>query len=176
LNILIIIKNKNMKIGLISDVHDQIHNLQWALSELEKQNIDYIFALGDYTSSYMIERLQLKDVPVRAVWGNCDGDKQSMLRASHNENPHITFANGVFDTVEIENKKYFLTHFPDLAENAAKSLDYDAVFHGHTHHKRDEKIEVIPIVNPGKLAIYPHDEISCAVFDTQTQKVNFLIK
>lgn len=141
-----------------------------------RPNIIYIFALGDYTSSYVIERLQVNDAPVYAVWGNCDSDKQSMLRASQNENPNIKFANEVFDTVEIEDRKYFLTHFPELAENAAKSLDYDAVFHGHTHYKRDEKIGTVPIINPGKLAVYPHDEISCAVFDTETQKTKFFIK
>ena len=165
-----------MKIGVISDIHDQINNLEWALSELKKQKVTHVFALGDYTSSYMIERMQIDDVPIHAVWGNCDGDKQSMLRASQVENPHITFANNVFDIVEIEDKKYYLTHFPDLAEIAAVGKDFDAVFHGHTHYKRNEKIGITPIINPGKLAIYPNDEISCAVFDTKTQEVKFLIK
>ena len=165
-----------MKIAIISDIHDQIENLNWALKQIENKDISHIFTLGDYTSSYIVERLQFGNCPVHAVWGNCDGDKQSMLRASHNENPNIIFANNVFDTVEIESKKYFLTHFPDLAENAAKSLDYDAVFHGHTHYKRNEKIGTVPIINPGKLAMYPDNKISFAIFDTKTSKTEFIIK
>ncbi len=165
-----------MKIAIISDIHDQIENLNWALSQIKENDISHIFALGDYTSSYIVERLQVNNIPISAVWGNCDGDKQSMLRASNNENKNIIFANNVFQTIELEDKKYFITHFPDLAENAAKSLDYDAVFHGHTHHMRDELIGNIPIINPGKLAMYPNDEISFAIFDTKNNNVEFIIK
>ncbi len=165
-----------MKIAIISDIHDQIENLNWALEKITQDEISYIFALGDYTSSYIIERLQVNDIPINAVWGNCDGDKQSIIRASNNENKNISFAEHSFDTIEIEDKKFFLTHYPELAENAAKSRDYDAVFHGHTHYKRDEKIGIVPIISPGKLAIYPHDEISFAIFDTDANKTKFIIK
>jgi putative phosphoesterase len=165
-----------MKIAIISDIHDQIDNLNWAINQLQDKNISHIFALGDYASSYIIERLQIHDVPINAVWGNCDGDKQSMLRASQNENRNITFANGNFDTIELEKQRYFITHFPSLAEHAATTLEYDAVFHGHTHYKRNEKIGNTPIINPGKLALYPNDEISFAIFDTKTLVADFIIK
>ncbi len=165
-----------MKIAIISDIHDQIENLNWALKQMQNEHISHILALGDYSSSYIVERLQLNEIPVNAVWGNCDGDKQSMLRASTNKNPNITFANGDFDTIELADKKYFITHFPVLAEHAATTLEYDAVFHGHSHYTRDEKIGNIPIINPGKLALYPNDEISFAIFDTEALDVKFIIK
>ncbi len=165
-----------MKIAIISDIHDQIENLNWVLDQIKDKNISHIFTLGDYTSPYIIERLQIDDIPVSAVWGNSDGDKHSMLLASQNENKNISFAKREFDTIEIDNKKFFITHYPDLAENAAKSLDYDAVFHGHTHYKRSEAIGTVPIINPGKLAMYPNDEVSFAVFDTETLDVEFIVK
>ncbi len=165
-----------MKIAIISDIHDQIENLTWAMNEFNNENISHIFALGDYSSAYIVERLQVKNTSVHAVWGNCDGDKQSMIRASTTENKNISFANGNFDTVEIEDKKYFITHFPAIAEHAATTLEYDAVFHGHTHYMRNEKIGNIPIINPGKLAMYPHNEISIAIFDTEELKTKFIVK
>ena len=165
-----------MKIAVISDIHDQIENLDWALKQIKNKDISHIFALGDYTSPYIIERLQVDNIPISAVWGNSDGDRHSMLLASQNENPHISFAKREFDTVKIDDKKFFLTHYPDLAENAAKSLDYDAVFHGHTHYQKNEKIGTVPIINPGKLAMYPNDEISFAIFDTETFDAEFVAK
>ncbi len=165
-----------MKIAIISDIHDQIENLYWVLDEIKERNIDYIFALGDYTSPYIIERLQVNKIPIHAVWGNCDGARQAMFITSQNENPNISFAKTEFATIEIENKKYFITHFPDLAEHATTTLEYDAVFHGHTHYKRNEKIGNTPIINPGKLAMYPNNEISFAIFDTETLNVEFIIK
>jgi len=165
-----------MKIAIISDIHDQIENLNWALEQIKNKDISQIFTLGDYTSPYIIEKLQLNNITISAVWGNCDGDRHSMVLASQNENKNISFAKREFDTVEIDDKKFFLTHYPDLAENAAKSLDYDAVFHGHTHYMRNEKIGAVPIINPGKLAMYPNDEISFAIFDTKTKTAEFIIK
>ncbi|MEN8252402.1 MAG: YfcE family phosphodiesterase, partial [Patescibacteria group bacterium] len=153
-----------------------IENLNWALEKMKEENISHIFALGDYSSAFTVERLQVDDVPVHAVWGNCDGDKQSMINSFPKINPNITFSKYDFEEIEIETKKYFITHYPQLAENAAKSLDYDAVFHGHTHEKRNEKIGNTPIINPGKLAIYPHDEISFAIFDSETKEVKFIVK
>jgi len=165
-----------MNIAIISDIHDQIENLKWTLDQISDKNISHIFTLGDYTSPYIIERLQVNNIPISAVWGNCDGDRHSMLLASQNENKNISFARREFDAVEIDDKKFFLTHYPDLAENAANSLDYDAVFHGHTHYQRNEKIGTVPIINPGKLAPYPNDKISFAIFDTKTFDVEFIVK
>jgi len=167
-----------MKIAIISDVHDQVENLKWAMDELKSKNISHIFALGDYSSAYTVERMQIENsnVPVHAVWGNCDGDKQPMLSAASTINTNLSFSKYEFSVIELENKKYFITHYPILAENAASTLDYVAVFHGHTHIMRDEKIGTTPIICPGKLALYPHDKISIAIFDTDTLTTEFLIK
>ncbi|MEA3323048.1 MAG: metallophosphoesterase [Patescibacteria group bacterium] len=165
-----------MKIAIISDIHDQIENLNWALDQMKQNNISHMFALGDFTSPYIIERLQVDNIPVHAVWGNCDGARQAMFQASLNENPNISFSKTEFATIEFKDKKYFITHYPDLAENAAKSLDYDVVFHGHTHYQRNEKIGNIPIINPGKLAMYPNDKVSFAIFNTITNTTEFFIK
>lgn len=164
-----------MKIAIISDIHDQIDHLLWFLDEIQKHDISYIFGLGDYCSPYIIERLITAPVPIFAVWGNNDGDKQTMYLASQ-KNPQCTCATREFGEITVEEMHYFLSHYKELAENAAKSGDYDAVFHGHTHIIRNEKIGTVPIINPGKLAIYPNNVISFAIFDTLTQSTKMIIK
>ncbi len=164
-----------MKIAIVSDIHDQIDHLTWFLDEIKKYDISYIFALGDYCSPYIIERLITAPIPIFGIWGNNDGDKQTMFLASQ-KNPQCTFASREFGEIILEENRYFLSHYKELAENAAKSHDYDAVFHGHTHIMCNEKIGTVPMINPGKLTLYPNNIISFAIFDTLTQATEMIIK
>jgi len=166
-----------MKIAIISDIHDQSENLAWAVKKMQELKVDQVFALGDYSSPYIVERLGLVGVPVIAVWGNNDGDQVAMFKAvAEDPNNQIYFKKGNFAEIEYAGGKYFLTHYPLLAENAAMSGKYDAVFHGHTHRQRNEVINDTPIINPGKLANYPDNKISFAIYDSATKETEFINK
>ena len=164
-----------MKIAIISDIHDQIDRLEWVLSELSQRKYEHTFLLGDYCSPFVINALLEIPTPINAVWGNNDGDKQSILECAKKHKYTFIFSPTDFDSVIINDKKYFITHYPHLAENAAFSGKYDAVFHGHDHTRRDELINNTPIINPGKLALYPNNSKSFALYDTETEKTEFII-
>jgi len=166
-----------MKIALISDIHDQVENLAWAKEEMRKHSIDFIFALGDYCTPYIIERLGIIGPPIIAVWGNNDGDKVAMMQAVEKDPQNkIQFQRGQFAEIELGGEKYFLTHYPLLAENAALSRKYKAVFHGHTHQQRNDEYNGTPLINPGKLAVYPAGPVSWALYDTEEKTVEFINK
>ena len=166
-----------MKIAIISDIHDQVDNLKWALKEMKKREIDQVFALGDYCTPYVVERLGLVGVPVTAVWGNNDGDKVAMFKAVvEDQDNSISFKKRVFADVDLNGDKYFITHYPLLAENAALTEKYKAVFYGHTHKKRKEYLKDTLLVNPGKLALYPDSLVSFAIYDTKQNEVVFVEK
>lgn len=164
-----------MKIAIISDIHDQINNLEWVLKELSQREYDHTFLLGDYCSPFIINKLLEIESPINAVWGNNDGDKQTNLEFAKKHKYPFLFSSSNFDDVILEDKKYFITHYPHLAENAAFSGKFDAVFHGHDHTRREENINNTPVINPGKLALYPNDEKSFAIFDTETKAAKFII-
>ncbi|PID52633.1 MAG: hypothetical protein CR972_00980 [Candidatus Moraniibacteriota bacterium] len=164
-----------MKIAIISDIHDQIDRLEWVLSELSQREYEHTFLLGDYCSPFVISKLCAINTPINAVWGNNDGDKQTILEIAANHKQPFLFSSTDFNDVILNNKKYFITHYPSLAENAALSGKYDAVFHGHLHARKEEMINDTPIINPGKLALYPNNEKSFAIYDTETTKVEFVI-
>ena len=133
-----------MRIALLSDTHDRIDHLRWFLDQIATQKIDHVFCLGDYCSPHIIEKLAHINSPIFAVWGNNDVDKQSMRLATQ-QNPNFTWAHEEYGEITCDNKRYFLTHYPELAENAALSGQFAAVFHGHTHHVRNELINATPI-------------------------------
>lgn len=164
-----------MKIALVSDIHDHTEHLQWFFDEISKREIAYIFGLGDYCSTDIITRFAAIQPPIFAVCGNNDHDKQSMCLAARSH-PQFTLADETFGEITLKDKKYFLSHYPEPAENAARSYDFDAVFYGHLHHARHEKIGSVPIINPGKFAAYPNNIVSFAIFDTISKKTEIIIK
>ena len=69
-----------MKIGIISDSHDNIWKLEKALETL--QSTDVVLHCGDLIAPFIIKRLKagLGDRPVHVVWGNNDGDKRLLTQ------------------------------------------------------------------------------------------------
>jgi len=51
---------------------------------------------------------------------------------------------------EIEGKRVFMTHKPDIMEAAAGSGRYELVISGHTHKRAIHKVGETLVVNPGK--------------------------
>ncbi len=128
-----------MRIALLSDIHDHEDALAWALTEIATHSIDYIFALGDYCAPFTITQLATAGLPTFAVWGNNDADKTAMVQHAHAHNIRFSFALHDFGEITMSSETYFLTHYPQLAEHAATTGTYAAVFHGHTHRTRNEK-------------------------------------
>lgn len=166
-----------MKIAIISDIHDQINNLTWAIEKINATgDIEHTFVLGDFCSPFIVEKLLEIKTPINAVWGNNDGDKQANLEVAAKHKYPFLFSATDFDDVLLDDKTYFITHYPHLAENAAFSGKYDAVFHGHTHARREERVNNTPVINPGKLSTYPNDEFSFTIYNTKNKSIEFILK
>ena len=58
-----------MKIAIISDIHENFHNLILALQEMEKQGIQQIICLGDLMNSGIAKILATQTIPVFMIWG-----------------------------------------------------------------------------------------------------------
>ena len=91
-----------MKIGIISDTHDNIWRLDEALSHLQKT--DTVLHCGDLISPFIIHRLgeNLGEIPVHIVWGNNDGDKRMVSQVTRGY-PEINI-HGDFAELELDGK------------------------------------------------------------------------
>lgn len=165
-----------MKIALLSDIHDHTDHLRWALEKIAVLEADHIVCLGDIVSSFTARILSESSIPVFAIFGNNEGDRGAIVRTSLAEGSNLTMATREFAVWEYQGKNYFLSHYPELAENAVSKGVYDAVFHGHTHKKRYEVIEGVPLINPGEIAGVATGIVSFALFDTDTKEVEFFEK
>jgi uncharacterized protein len=68
------IKTRNnetiMKLAIISDIHENFHNLVLALEEIEKRKCSQIICLGDLMNTGIAKVLAKAPIPVLCLWGN----------------------------------------------------------------------------------------------------------
>ena len=138
-----------MKIAILSDIHDNIWNLKKVLKRIKKEKCKAILFCGDYCAPSVVKLIIELKLPTYAVFGNVDGAHYEITKLAESISYYHQFK-GMAE-VELDRKKIALCHYPQLAEGLAHTGKYDAVFHGHTHKARQEKIGKALIANPGEV-------------------------
>ena len=164
-----------MKVAIISDIHENFHNLILTLIELEKLKIERILLLGDLMNNGIAKILAASLIPVFGIWGNNDGDKIAITKTSLRPGSNLEMGFGTYDFLEIDGRKLFLTHYPLLAKSMAKSGDFDAIFYGHDHKKNIDTFGKCLILNPGEISGHKTGEATFAVYDTSTNEAEIKI-
>lgn len=164
-----------MKVALLSDIHDNIWNLQKALNALKDKTEAVIFC-GDYCAPFIPPKLAELNVPIYSCLGNNDEDQICQLQTG---GPLFTWTPlaDEFGTVKLDHKNIAFCHYPKLAELLAKSGEYDAVFHGHTHFSRNEKVGDSILLNPGAICGIQkgvQGVASFAIYDTTTNSAEII--
>lgn len=160
-----------MKIGVISDTHDNIEKAGIAFSFFER-NVEVVFHLGDIVSPFLLRviRERYKGI-IYGVFGNNDGDYLFLDR-------HIREYGWKFSPIpqeiELEGDKFFLMHEPLNPEALLLGGNYKGVFFGHTHERFAKRSERGIILNPGEACGYLGDEPTCAVLDKESLEVQWV--
>lgn len=156
-----------MKIAVFSDSHDHLDKMRAALNQVKERGITTGLHLGDFCAPPAVECLAESDIHWYCVWGNVDGDRH--LSADRvKDKPNMDLATAEFRELELEGRTIFLTHYPKIAEIAATSGMYNAVFHGHDHKMRNEMIGETLLANPGELGGFRFGTASFGIYDTET--------
>lgn len=164
-----------MKVAILSDVHENYHNLVLFCERVQEMKIDQIVFLGDFCNKGMAKILASTKIPTFAIWGNNDAQK---MEISHLTEIYLNFktslSDNTFDFLELDGRKIFLTHFPNLVESMAKSGDFDAVFYGHTHIFKTEKIGNCLILNPGEISSHISGKCTFAIYNTEKNEAEII--
>lgn len=163
-----------MLVAVIADIHENFHNLILALKMCEERKVEQIICLGDLMNSGIAKVLAMQDIPCFMVWGNNDGEKVEITLASQRPNSQLTISNNVYDFLEIDGRKLFLSHYHDLANPMAKSGTYDAVFFGHTHVPSIDHIGNCLVVNPGEISAAKTGKATFALYDSTDNTAEML--
>lgn len=162
-----------MLLGLLSDTHNSVSNLQKALQEFRQAGVQTILHCGDLTD--LETALQLVEFKVICTFGNGDWNAFEIRRILLASNPQ-NFGGLIFQG-EIDGVKIAATHghLGDTVDQLAQSGEYAYVFHGHNHRRRDELIRITRVINPGALGGQKYEARSYAILDLQSGKLQFHI-
>ena len=159
-----------MKVVIISDIHDNIVNLNECLAWCENNNIKELICCGDVTNIETIEIMAAGfPGPIHLVNGNINLYKEKDTEKYANINNY-----GRLGRFRIDNCYIGLCHEPFLIEEVKKKGKCDYIFYGHTHRPWIEEKNKINMINPGALGGM-FQKATFAVWDTSKNKVELKI-
>ncbi len=164
-----------MKIAVISDIHENVHNLIQAIKIIEEEKCEVLFCLWDVGRSKLFEIMFTLQIPVYFTFGNHDGNviKDTKLLLRHKAWWHVR-SNGFYQKVELDGKKMFLTHYDELAEIVAKSWEFDACFGWHLHIAFEKSFWNCLCVNPGEITGTRTSKPWFYIYETKTHNGKFV--
>jgi putative phosphoesterase len=160
-----------MKIGVLSDSHDNIWKLEAAMPHLRAT--DAVIHCGDLCAPFVVKRLGegLSGIPIHIVWGNNDGDPWRISRVAA-DHPKIRL-HGEIARIEIDGVRIGVNHYPEVARDLARSGSYDLVCFGHDHTAYEDMEGSCLLLNPGEI-MGMNGRSTLALFDSQTNKVQMI--
>lgn len=156
-----------MKIGIISDTHDNLLMIDRAVELFKKENIDLLIHCGDHVAPFTPRIWARLGVEVFAVYGNNDGDRENLKTAFSKigriyERPREFIIRG---------NKILVMHEPDNLREIALSGKYHVVMHGHTHRKVNRVMGDTLVLNPGEGCGWITGRATAMILDLESRAV-----
>jgi uncharacterized protein len=161
-----------LKIGLISDTHDDIENIRKSVEVFKERNTGIVFHAGDFVSPEAIRVFH--GVKLVGVFGKNDCDKSSIIDAFTEIGGQVK---GDVCEFEVDDILFAIYHGTqqDLINSLIQSAKYDVVVCGHTHRTLNSKVGKTLVLNPGTAKGWFFGYMATiAIFDTLTKEVNFI--
>jgi len=160
-----------MKIGILSDTHDELHRLETALDALRAERVTKLLHCGDLCGPDIIRAMSSFDV--RIARGNMDrlpelrGVAQDALGNGRLAHIHQLTLNGYAAAMVHGNDA-------ERLRSLIASREYAYVFHGHTHRRRDQTMGHTRVINPGALGGTRWQQPSFCILDLTTGEARFI--
>lgn len=151
-----------MKIGIISDTHDNLEAVERAVEYLNSRDLEMVIHAGDYISPFTAIRLKRLNAEIVGVFGNNDGEKAGLLK----ELPMLV------ELAEFEQggKRFAVYHgtISTVVDALVKSKKYDIVITGHAHRPKIKNEDGVLLINPGEVCGYLEGKRTLCLLDLDT--------
>ena len=158
-----------MRIGVITDTHENVDTIKWAVRSINNNNVDLLIHLGDIISPIMYNYFKNLNCDSIYLYGNNDGEKDWLKEKFKNiyEPPYI---------LEKYKKKFYLTHKDQKWEKIINRENPDFIFYGHTHEFNLEKKNNTVIFNPGEACGLLENLHNFAIVDLKKDRIELFKK
>lgn len=155
-----------MKIGILSDSHDNLPHLEKAVRLFNKEKVGFVLHAGDFVSPFAAQKLNALNMPWQGVFGNNDGEKNGLTKISASR-----IRQGPL-RLSLESKRITLIH--DLGNINPLAEKADLIVCGHTHKPEVRKLDAMLIVNPGECGGWLSGKSTAAVVDLERMRVRIV--
>ncbi len=158
-----------MKLGVMSDSHDNVPMVKRAVEMFNSRRVDLVIHAGDFIAPFAVAPFADLDCRVVAVFGNNDGERVVLakkIEAFGEVHPNLADA-------ELGGRRIAAMHYPELAEPIAASGLYDLVIYGHTH-EIDVRAGKTTVLNPGEVGGWLTGRSTAAIVDLEDMKVEIV--
>lgn len=128
-----------MKIGIISDTHDDVENVRKAIDIFNREDVQYVIHAGDYVFPGIVKEFKRLNGKLVGVLGNNDGEKNLLLKTFLEIDGDLK---GEVGELEIKDLRIGIYHgtSSEIKDHLIKSSKYDIVVCGHTHRREPQGI------------------------------------
>ncbi len=152
-----------MKIGIISDTHDNMPKIAAAVRLFNEEHVDLVVHAGDFISPITANEFSVLNAPFIGVFGNNDGERLYLTKRFEKIGviypDHHEFA--------FAGKRGVVMHEPKFIDALVKSGTYDLVIYGHTH-EIDIREGKTLVINPGEACGWISGRATMVILDTTT--------
>ncbi len=156
-----------MRIGILSDTHNQTDRTRQAVELLLAHDIEAFFHCGDFVDASILSLCAAK--PCYFVFGNND-DPTDLHQAAHGTAAVCLEWGG---EITLDGKRIALTHGHRFGESSRLlAVQPDFFFSGHSHEVDDHREGPTRHINPG--ALHRASRYTVAVLDLAADHLQFL--
>ena len=160
-----------MRLGLISDTHDNVPMIKEAIRCLNGFDVSLVLHAGDYISPFTAKPYSELKAKMIGVLGNNCAEREKLREVYAAVGKEIV---GNFAEIEAGNRRIALLHGHEdaLLRSLLAHGHYDVVVHGHDHKAKVERRGSTLIVNPGEVCGYVSGRSSFGILDTDRLEVD----
>ena len=151
-------------IGVLSDSHDNLTKIRKVIRIFRDLGCTLVLHAGDFVAPFAARELASAGCPVKAVFGNCDGEREGLAAAIKpfgeiRSEPLLFQAEGL---------RILLTHRDHLIRRYLQTHDLDLLVYGHTHRIDYRRAGTALVLNPGESGGWVSQRSTAAVLDPKT--------
>ena len=152
-----------MLVGVVSDTHNRIKNVQTIINIFNQENVGAVIHTGDISKAETLRMFSELDCPLMGVFGNNDRIESGLKEVCNECN--FNFKEPPL-SLTLKDRKIAIFHEPEMIQDYLKNhSDVELVIHGHTHRYREEDLNNVIIFNPGESAGFLKGKNAVGIID-----------
>jgi putative phosphoesterase len=157
-------------IGIMADSHDNLPSIKQAVSLFNETGCSLVIHAGDFIAPFAARELASLSCPVKAIFGNCDGEKKGLEKALQ---PFGKIKKAPL-TFNHENLNFLVIHILAARDSYPASEEYNIIVFAHTHQPEIRRKKKSLLINPGETGGWVSGKSTVALLDPKTLSVDII--